>query len=221
MLRITINSFSGPHLDSSYVTMIGAGNVLGALQFAQGRREGGGEEQEQEPRFVPCEDLVSGGADGGGAATSPPFFLFTGTKLGGLASEVCRPLMHQAFVPPEPEQCLGTPLRRLNVIYFLRHFTSCDSLGECLEGDPAVLLGRSEAALEINAPSQQCSVSHQRLIQWPPPDCDSEARPVSSELEEEEEPDVRSAWEVIRDDGVAALDWLSVDGLWGEADTPG
>lgn len=218
MLRITINSFSGPHLDSSYVTMIGAGNVLGALQFAEGRREGGGAEQEQEPRFVPCEDLVRGGADGGGVATSPPFFLFTGTKLGGLASEVCRPLMHQAFVPPEPGQCIGAP-RRLNVVYFLRHFTSCDSLGERLEGDPAVLLGRSEAAIEINAPGQQCSVSHQRLIQWPPPDCDWEARAVS--LEDEEEPDVRSAWEVMRDDGVEALDLFSVDDLWGETDIPG
>lgn len=215
MLRVTINSFSGPHLDSSYVTMIGAGNVPRSLQFAEGRQEGGSGE-EQEPRFVPCEDLVRGGADGGGAETLPPFFLFTGTKLGGLTSEVCRPLMHQAFVPPEPEQCLDTP-RRLNVVYFLRHFTSCDSLGECLVGGPVVLLGRSEAALEINAPGQQCSVSHQRLIQWPPPHLDSESQPVL--LEDEEQPDARGAWEVIRDDGVAALDWLSGDGLWEDTNT--
>ena len=35
------------------------------------------------------------------------------------------------------------------------------------------------------------------------------------------EPAVRSAWEVMRDDGVEALDLFSIDDLWGEADTPG
>ena len=209
MLRITIDSFSGPHLDSSYTTMIGTGNVLGALQLQNGWQESSGEEQE--PRFAPCEDFVRGGADGGGDETSPPFFLFTGTKLGEATSEVCRPLRHQASVPPKLERCLVTP-RRLNVVYFLRHFTSCCG---SLEGD-AVVLDRSEASLEINAPGQKCIVSHQKLIQWPPPHLDLEARPIS--LEDEEQPDARSDWEVIRDDGVAALDWLSGDGLWGEED---
>ena len=64
-------------------------------------------------------------------------------------------------------------------------------------------------------------VSHQRLIQWPPPGCGSEEQVGTLSFEDEEAPDARSAWEVIRDDGVAALDWLSSDGLWGETGTPG
>lgn len=104
---------------------------------------------------MPCEDLVRGGADGGGAATSPPFFFFTGTYQVGWTDERGLPPADAPGLCATRTRAMprGNPLRCLNVVYFLRHFTSCDSLGECLEGDPAVLLGRSEAALEINAPS--------------------------------------------------------------------
>jgi len=116
MLRI--NSFSGPHLDldSSYVTMIGAGNVLGALQFAEARRgrEGGGEEQEQEQEASRSLGLchaktlcVAARTEEALRPRRPSSSSLVPTKLGGLTSEVCRPLMHQAFVPPEPEQCLA------------------------------------------------------------------------------------------------------------------
>ena len=56
-------------------------------------------------------------------------------------------------MPPEPKHGLATerssPLR-LNAVYFLRHFTSGDSLGDCLEG--AVPLGTLTLTLTLAQP---------------------------------------------------------------------
>ena len=67
LLRITYNCTGGAHLDNSFVTLTGTGNVRGALEFAiedEGAESGlsggaeGGEAGAAGRRFVACEDLL-------------------------------------------------------------------------------------------------------------------------------------------------------------------
>ena len=65
LLRITYNCTGGAHLDNSFVTLTGTGNVRGALEFAiedEGAESGlaGGAEGGEAAgrRFVACEDLL-------------------------------------------------------------------------------------------------------------------------------------------------------------------
>jgi hypothetical protein len=122
LLRVTVNSSAGPHLDNSYTTMTGAGNVRGTLQFevppqqhgpslqpGQGAAgQGAAEEEEQtvehEARFAPCEEFV---AEEGAASTA--FFIFCGVKMGGATSAWCRPLMHQVPVAPPAAPAVAPP----------------------------------------------------------------------------------------------------------------
>jgi hypothetical protein len=64
LLRITYNCTGGAHLDNSFVTLTGTGNVRGALEFAiedegaESGLAGGAEGGEAGRRFVACEDLL-------------------------------------------------------------------------------------------------------------------------------------------------------------------
>jgi hypothetical protein len=189
LLRITYNCTGGAHLDNSFVTLTGTGNVRGALEFAiedEGAESGlaGGAEGGELPgaagrRFVACEDLLRApreiareiarealphASTSLGAPVEPGsvFIIFIGVQLGGYHSPVYRPLMHRVVLRPPYSPCSSSD--RINAIYFLKRFSpsSC-SAAHC---SAAPVRSSSEFQLIV----QQQYMVHQQMTNaaWPP-----------------------------------------------------
>ena len=186
LLRITYNCTGGAHLDNSFVTLTGTGNVRGALEFAiedEGAESGlaGGAEGGEAAgrRFVACEDLLRApreiareiarealphASTSLGAPVEPGsvFIIFIGVQLGGYHSPVYRPLMHRVVLRPPYSPCSSSD--RINAIYFLKRFSpsSC-SAAHC---SAAPVRSSSEFQLIV----QQQYMVHQQMTNaaWPP-----------------------------------------------------
>ena len=185
LLRITYNCTGGAHLDNSFVTLTGTGNVRGALEFAiedegaESGLAGGAEGGEAGRRFVACEDLLRApreiareiarealphASTSLGAPVEPGsvFIIFIGVQLGGYHSPVYRPLMHRVVLRPPYSPCSSSD--RINAIYFLKRFSpsSC-SAAHC---SAAPVRSSSEFQLIV----QQQYMVHQQMTNaaWPP-----------------------------------------------------
>ena len=150
LLRINYNRLAGAHLDNSYVTLTGSGNVTGALEFAEEPGGDGPAEADSEaPQcFVPCEHFLDK------TYAEPVFFLFVGVKVGGANTPIYRPLSHRV-VPRPPSSNHASD--RINIIYFIRKFSAAAHTGSApsLTGD-----------LEINV-NKECLVRQMALTVWP------------------------------------------------------
>lgn len=215
LLRVNYNCLAGAHLDNSFVTLTGSGNVTGALEFAVDSQEvtvlPGSETPAQ--HFVACEQMlheaVGQQRDDADATLEahrsvchspllpdPLFILFVGVKLGGAQSPIYRPLSHRVVSRPSHST------DRINLVYFLRQWNPCSQPGMNAGSAPY----QASGDLQINV-HQKCIVQMVHTA-WPveEPSTVPSAPPAETELAHI--PDYSS----VEDDGVVQFDW-SADGL--------